>query len=390
MILVDASLKCNLKCVYCYNAPLRITRFPEPVDLDAVERKITELHQRFKTDIVLHGGEPLFWGKGVVERLLKLAHQLSGRSTLQTNGTLIDKEYIEMFRKYKTSIGLSVDGYFPCNEFRADERTTELVIKNLFWLKEEGIPVGIIALLHKASVTGKRLDLFKKFVYDIATKGITGRLNLCIHPNPEIQLTPEEAREVLQELYEFVILENGFDGFSPFKDMVNAFLGRAEVVCFLKPCAPYYTPAGMTVTSNGKVTGCHKFVTTLYLNTLQDTKIRQDILRQTDCKDCKYFERVCFGGCPAEGTGFDWRTKTRWCPAYKPLLERIEKHLIGLGVLTKEALPPCQAPSPLPAGYHRDGIEHVDGNVRHLDGFPAHTDGIEHLDGQMRHLDGYR
>ena len=53
---------------------------------------------------------------------------------------------------------------------------------------------------------------------------------------------------------------------------------------------------------------------------------------------------------------------------------------------------------------HSDGIEHCDGETRHLDGVPGqgqrqhtlaehnhaernHSDGIDHIDGETRHLD---
>jgi len=33
-------------------------------------------------------------------------------------GYLIDQDFIEIFKKYKTSVGLSIDGPWPCNELR--------------------------------------------------------------------------------------------------------------------------------------------------------------------------------------------------------------------------------------------------------------------------------
>ncbi len=151
---------------------------------------------------------------------------------------------------------------------------------------------------------------------------------------------------------------------------------------------------------------------------------RSDILSQVSmedggCADCKWW-KVCYGHCAASGFGGDWRLRSKHCGAFMVLYEHIANKLEGLfpkiDLVTNhpdneynqigqkivqrtfagltgacvdkgKQVPPGEGWQPV--GHH-DGIEHLDGDMRHLDsdaGVGGHTDGIEHLDGDTRHLD---
>ena len=60
--------------------------------------------------ICAHGGEPLILPKQELEKILKFAFDKTGQSSIQTNGTLIDDDHILMFKRYKTGVGISIDG----------------------------------------------------------------------------------------------------------------------------------------------------------------------------------------------------------------------------------------------------------------------------------------
>ncbi|WKE65633.1 radical SAM protein [Gallaecimonas kandeliae] len=66
-------------------------------------------------NIGLHGGEPLLMKKSHFEKICKiLSDGLSPYCSLklmcQTNGTLIDDEWVNIFEKYQVHVGVSVDG----------------------------------------------------------------------------------------------------------------------------------------------------------------------------------------------------------------------------------------------------------------------------------------
>lgn len=122
--IVKLHSRCNLSCDYCYvyhhvdqswrDRPKVMSRRT----VDAVARRIGEHAARHGvTDlvVVLHGGEPLLAGPAVIERVITSIRAAAPvgadvEVTLQTNGTLIDDELIEVFQRHRVGVGVSVDG----------------------------------------------------------------------------------------------------------------------------------------------------------------------------------------------------------------------------------------------------------------------------------------
>ena len=392
MYLIDASFSCNLACVYCYNQVYRQRGIGlSKPDLVRVEETVRALMSREKRSLCLHGGEPLSWGHEVVEHLLRLSYELTGSSALQTNGVLIDSRYIAMFKRYKTSVGYSFDGPEELNEFRADRETTARIQANLELLLAAGVPTGLIVVLSRANLgTPARREKLKAFLLWCKEKGLSGRLNPVLSPDPQVSPSIAEFVQGYLELADFLEEEGMHLSWSPFRDIVRSLKGEPDVVCVFRPCYPYHTPAGITITGQGEVSVCRKFGDEVLLNTMEMRSIRQDLLAQTECRGCPYFGWACYGGCPASATDFDWRHKDRFCPIWRALFDRYAGYMRRVGAY--EARKPGACGSTGSAG-HSDGLEHRDGAVRHLDSGPgaaglrSHSDGVEHLDGGWRHLD---
>ena len=377
-ILVDANLGCNFchtehgPCTYCYNTPLRETGKEQKPDLPAMEKTVRKLYAERKSSIVLHGGEPLFMDRDLFEKLLKLSYDLSEQSALQTNGSLIDDKIIALFKQYKTSVGVSIDGYYPANEFRCDKKTTQRIIKNIKRLHDEKINVGLIIVLSKANAVPERIEYVKKLLQDMWDIHVSAKINVCTHPDPKIQLTVKEAIWAYLQLLDFCV-ENQIQA-APFTYIRNLLLGDGSADCiFGKPCDPYSTMSGTVVCSDGRISTCTKF-TEERLEWTPHSDWRWDILKETDCKNCKYGGVVCSGGCPAGSLNQDYRNKTQWCTMYKTLYEEIEKILRfahpnrALTIDKKK-----EGKGGAPSSGHNDG--------------QAHSDGVEHVDGSLRHLD---
>jgi len=361
MYLVDASLACNFKCLYCYSEPLRECALEDP-DIEAIEAKARELCARNKTHFTLHGGEPLCWDKKILRRLLKLSHELGGKSCIQTNGSLISSSYIDMFREYKTSVGVSFDGLWPLNSFRTDESTTRKVMKNIELLKREEIPCSVISVISKANGLKEQRSAFKDFIIWARDTGISGRMNPCIHTSNDIQLSEDEFRDFYADIAYF-LMARGIGGWSPFSDIVNSMSGNNScVVCSFRGCDPYTTPAGTVITSRGEVSVCHKFHDEVYFNGMTFVDTRSDVLKQTDCKDCKYWD-FCHGGCPAAAVGFDWRNKTRMCSTWITLFGIYERVFSVVGKPVKDS----ECTTEKDPKDHADGTRYKDGPYTHLD-----------------------
>ena len=133
-VLLKVASRCNLDCQYCYvyHSPDQGWR-GQPArmswnTIDAAIARLSELkdYQLQPLAVVLHGGEPLLLGRPRMERLLGgLRSALGSESTiaLQTNGTLVDDGFVELFAKTRTAVAVSIDGPMAVNDrFRTDHR----------------------------------------------------------------------------------------------------------------------------------------------------------------------------------------------------------------------------------------------------------------------------
>jgi len=402
-ILLKMNLACNFRCNYCYEKPIKPEEMQD-IDHEAVEKTIRELWKKKGCDkngkpkldkkgkysgpkITLHGGEPTMLPPGVMERYLKLMFELTGKSGIQTNGYLIDGPMIELFKKYNTSVGFSIDGPWPLNELRGigkksqRKQQTKRILKTMyklrktklpkkFWgkdkdgkLKEKFISVSVIAVLHRKNVLGERREMFKQWLTELHENKIGGRLNPCCSDDPEIALTVLEAVEAYTDLCDFVF-EKGYNPWGPFRDIINSLKGKKEVVCKFGECDPFHTKSATTVLEDGSVGVCLRLYNDgkKYLRTEKVSSIRSDVLRQTDCKDCEWW-KFCYGGCSAMGLGGDWRNKDRYCDVYKALFEKVRNimRVLKIPVKARQMGPRKQD------GNYTDGITHMDDGWRHED-----------------------
>lgn len=114
--------RCNLNCDYCYvynrgddswkNRP----KFSSEAVVYQLAKRLSEhciLHRLPSITVELHGGEPLLVGKKKFEFIaatLSSIHGVVVKLCLQTNGLLLDQEWIELFSKYGVSFSISLDG----------------------------------------------------------------------------------------------------------------------------------------------------------------------------------------------------------------------------------------------------------------------------------------
>jgi len=403
MVILDKrNLRCNFKCDYCYQTPIRPE--DEIIDHEAVEatirreyenkvRKFKSLKPRQGPSIALHGGECSMLPKDIFERSLKLSYELRGCSSIQTNGYLIDDEHIELFKKYNTHVSFSIDGPYPLNKFRGigtpEQRRsqTEKILNTLYKIANTELPeehwnvdqdgnkiptkigTSIIAVIHRANALGENREIFKKWIKEISEIGITGRMNICVTGDPKYDLTPEEAADFYEDMFDFLI-ENGLSGWGPFRDVMGALRDskNRHYVCVYKTCDPYHTLAATTIRNNGEVGVCLKLHQDgkEYLRHERFSDIRDRVLRNFDCKDCEWWE-YCKGGCSGHAIDFDWRNKDRFCIIHKTLFKKAYNLLkfTKIPIYTYD-----QKDGEFPDWYgtdHADGMEHIDGNTRHLD-----------------------
>ena len=111
---------CNLDCTYCFFLskdalyPGESMRMRDDV-LVAYLTQMLAAQPDGPVNVAWQGGEPTLMGVAFFERALALAESLARpgqqlEHSMQTNGTLIDEEWIALLRRHHVLVGLSVDG----------------------------------------------------------------------------------------------------------------------------------------------------------------------------------------------------------------------------------------------------------------------------------------
>ncbi|ROP41365.1 uncharacterized protein EDD40_6794 [Saccharothrix texasensis] len=114
--------RCNLACDYCYVYELADQRWrsrPRAMSPEIVAHTAERVAEHVRghglpeVEVVLHGGEPLLAGRAAIESLItrfRSVVPVPVRFAVQTNATLLDRGFLELFSAHGVRVGVSVDG----------------------------------------------------------------------------------------------------------------------------------------------------------------------------------------------------------------------------------------------------------------------------------------
>jgi uncharacterized protein len=123
-IVLKIASRCNLNCSYCYmyNAgDLSYKNQPKFINvkmIDVLFERIKNhcvLHSLKQFSIILHGGEPLLADISLYKYLIEKGKKIENDEikidyVIQTNGVLVNEEWVDFFLEYKIGLGFSLDG----------------------------------------------------------------------------------------------------------------------------------------------------------------------------------------------------------------------------------------------------------------------------------------
>ena len=174
-------MDCQSGCRSCYERRIRKTQGKVGYDLDAMlmtlkreaEREKPEDRKKHSAPCV-HGGEPLMFPPTDLRAILKTMFDLYGRTSIQTNGILLSDEHLAMFREFKTSVGVSIDGDIAeLNRGRWNDgdlstdriqELTDLTLENMVRARLAGLDVSAIVLLRRYNAVPDKLDELVRFL----------------------------------------------------------------------------------------------------------------------------------------------------------------------------------------------------------------------------------
>jgi uncharacterized protein len=339
------SVKCNIACHYCYQQPQRDA---EAKNGQYDMQKMKDAILREGGPFILFGGEPLLVPLTDLEELFAWGYQQFGKNGIQTNGSLITPAHVNLFKKYKVHVGISVDGPVLLNDIRwagTLSRTRELSEKthqNIKLLIDNGVVPGIIVTLHTGNALSDTLPAMGTWMKELDDMGIrSARLHLMEVDNAMVgenfRLSPRQNIEAM--LY-FHALEKSFrnlkfDVFGEIERLLKA--DDKQTSCVWNACDPYTTSAVKGVEGDGKKTNCGRtnkegidFVKAPLPSYARYIALYNTPQEFGGCKGCRFFA-MCKGHCPGTSIEGDWRNRTEHCDVWKTLFSTKEKEMIDKG-----------------------------------------------------------
>jgi uncharacterized protein len=363
--------KCNLRCKYCYENPLRDYNLPTtPPDWDKIKAELEKQDRHF----TVFGGDPLVIPIEELEDIWKFGMEKWGQNGIQTNGTAITSKHIALFKKYHVSVGFSIDGPHTLNDARcapsgdlnATRALTDTSIQNLKRCLAEGISTSIITTLHKLNV--EKIDELVAWFSELEEAGLTHARLHFMENDAADDLVPKEVdlMEALMLLYEFQ--ERKKLSFDIFRELEGRLRTGTGGTCIYNECDPFNTGAVYGLATNGEPTNCGRSNREGidFLKTKGTERTRALVLENTPfedggCEGCRYWY-ACKGNCPGSGIDGDWRNRTEHCRVLKGLMEyMIERKGIKL-------LKGCRGGNRDHADKYADSyIDTPHGNTAHID-----------------------
>ena len=218
-LIKPSSSKCNLKCGYCFYHTIADERevkdygFMNNDTMENLIRKLFDFANGGSVSIAFQGGEPTLIGIDFFKRFVKYVDEYNTLDAkviyaIQTNGTLITKEWAQFFSSNKFLVGLSLDGPKEINDYyRVDSEgrgsfTKILESKELFekYHVEYNILVVVSSLVAKNIKRIYNFFKIKNFCYL--------QFIPCLDPLTEGQgsntysLKPDEYEYFLKELFD--------------------------------------------------------------------------------------------------------------------------------------------------------------------------------------------
>ena len=379
IMMKPAGSLCNLDCAYCYyldKAEIYGGRKPRMSleMLETVVRDYIAANDVPEVQFVWHGGEPLVLGLDFYRRAVELQQQYAGGKTvhnsLQTNGTLITREWARFFKENDFLLGVSIDGPQDVHDkFRRDKGgapTFQKVLRGIELLYAEGVPFNTMSTVNSCC-EGRGLEVYH-FLKSIGSHYMQF-MPVVEHVKDGFIVDPSTEGASLAP---WSVSSEGFGQFmcDIFDDWVRNDVGRCFVGlfdatlagwCGVMPgtCAYDRTCGGNAVIEhNGDLYPCDHFVYPKYrLGNVAETPIRTMMESKEQvrfgidkrnalpdkCFRCKYLQ-VCNGECPKHRFNRTESGETglsALCAGYYHFYEHTAPYMQKMRELLERGLPPA-------------------------------------------------
>jgi uncharacterized protein len=364
ILIKPAGPDCNLSCSYCFYSG-KSSLFPDSNKHRMSDDMLTELirqimdHAGENIGIAWQGGEPTLMGlpffRKAIEQISRFGKNQSIGNGLQTNGFLIDKEWVRFLRQYNFLVGLSLDGpqhihdRYRCT--KDGKGTWSTVTDRAKLMLDEGVSVNALAVVTDYAAG------FPEEIYNFY-KGLG--LNYMqfipyVDPAPtnpgksiSFSASAEKYGLFLNTLFD-LWLDDFLDGAQTtsirfFDSVLHSYVGLTPPECtLLEECGNY-----VVVEHNGDVFSCDFFVEPEWkLGNIKEMQLLEMLNSERqgafgamkrrlpdECMACKWLCH-CRGGCIKERIGLNHEGMSSQCESYRMFFGYADARLTNLALSWK-------------------------------------------------------
>jgi uncharacterized protein len=163
-VVMQPTTLCNLDCSYCY-LPFRARNLTMGVPVArAVAQDVNRWAAARRCSVVWHGGEPMAAGRELLTALMA-PFDPGVEQHLQTNATLIDDAWCDLFEDRQVRVSVSVDGPADLNRARVNRGglpSYEMIMKGIATLRRRGLPFSALCVVSDPApgVAARLYDFF--------------------------------------------------------------------------------------------------------------------------------------------------------------------------------------------------------------------------------------
>lgn len=362
-VIIQPTTKCNLNCTYCFAE----SEQREDMSEGTLDKLLTNIFEFRGVDgfiqFIWEGGEPLVRGidffRKVVHKQKEVAKaqylsssrlkseisfnefvKLTYKNSVQTNGTLITEEWINLFTENDFKIGISLDGpeeiHNKTRQFHNNKNSFEEVIKGARLAQNANILSGIITTLSKMNIN------YIEQIYEfMRLNQFNFKINPLLHSDKvqdNIGITPSEYGKAQIKLFNISHNQKTIR-INPLEMIIYNLQHENIIGCiFNKNCQEGF----INIKPNGDVYPCLRINNNkqFHLGNILHENIRTIITRSKDkyehiansrikkCNDCEY-QQKCNSGCMTQAYYDTGKITDRdyYCEAYKQIFKHITKKL---------------------------------------------------------------
>lgn len=376
---------CNLDCHYCYYLDKEnIYGKKEPKMSDEIlEQYIKQYIEANDVPVVSfdwHGGEPLLAGIDYYRKAIALQNRYKGdkriENTLQTNGTLVNKEWCDFWRENNFLIGISIDGPRDIHDtFRLDKGgkpTFDKVIASIQMMAKYGVEYNTLSTINSLSENrGAEIYRFMKSigsrymqflpVVEHVTQPEGSRRPYIVSPNTkgsslaEWSVSADGFGKFMNDVFDvWVMYDVGIYYVQLFDVSLAQWVGANPGLCsFTETCGD-----ALVIEHNGDVYSCDHFVYPEYkVGNIMEGKL-SDMIKSTQqfafginkrntlpqqCIRCKFYF-ACRGECPKHRFEISEKGEkgvNSLCAGYKSFFGHIEPYMDYMAKMLTEQKPPA-------------------------------------------------